>query len=42
MSKDKPTPLLAIKMWNFYTILMQQPVIFFTHSHFFSVHYLFS
>ena len=24
MFKDKPTPLLAIKMWNFYTTLMQQ------------------
>ena len=35
MSKDKPTPLLAIKMWNFYTILMQRPVIVFTYSHLF-------
>ena len=26
MSKDKLTSLLAIKMWNFYTILMQQPL----------------
>ena len=35
MSKDKLTSLLATKMWNFYTILMQQPlflhiVIFFS------------
>ena len=33
MSKDKPIPLVAIKMWNFYTTLMQQIVIFFAHSH---------
>ena len=38
MSKDKSTLSLAIKMYknsNCYTILMQQPVIFFAH-HFFS------
>ena len=37
--KGKPTPLLAIKTWNFYTTLMQQLVIFFTHGHFFSTVY---
>ena len=30
MPKDKLTLLLAIKMCNFYTILMQQPLIVFT------------
>ena len=40
MSKDKPTPFLAIKMWNFYTTLNTGTlygvlVIFFTHSHLF-------
>ena len=30
MSKDKLMLLLAIKMCNFYTILMQQPLIVFT------------
>ena len=33
MSKEKPTLLLAIKMWNLCTILMRRTVIFFTHSH---------
>ena len=35
MSKDKPTHLLQIKLWNFYTILMRQSVIVFTSSHLF-------
>ena len=39
MSKDKPTPFLAMKKT---ILLMQQPVIFFMYSHFFSVQYLFS
>ena len=34
-SKDKPTPLFTIKIWNFHTILMQPLVIFLTHSHLF-------
>ena len=29
MSKDKSTPLFAIKMQNFYTVLMWRPGIFF-------------
>ena len=41
LSKDKVTPLFVIKMWNYYTILMQQPVIFFTQS-LFSAQYLFT
>ena len=28
MPKDKRTYLLAVKMWNFYTILMPRPLIF--------------
>ena len=35
MSKDKPTHLFQIKMWNFYTILMRQSVIVFTYSQLF-------
>ena len=35
MSKDKPTPLPAMKMRNCYTILMRQPAIVFTHGHLF-------
>ena len=34
MSKDNLTSLLAIKLWNFYTILMQQTLIVFTYSHY--------
>ena len=41
MSTDKHIYLLAIKMLNFYTILMRQLIIFFTQL-FFSVQYLFS
>ena len=35
MFEDKSTSLLAITMWNFYTTLMRQLVIFFTHSQLF-------
>ena len=31
MSKDKPTPLLAINMWSFYTVLMRRPAIILTY-----------
>ena len=35
MSKDKPTHLFQIKMWNFYTTLMRQSVIVFSYSQLF-------
>ena len=35
MFRDKPIPLLQIKMWNFYAILMRRSVIVFTYSHLF-------
>ena len=42
MSKDEPIPFLAIKMWNFYTILMERPVIVFIYGHLFlcSIYYV--
>ena len=35
MSKDKPTPLLQIKTWNFYTMLMRRSIIVSTYGHLF-------
>ena len=35
MFRDKPIPLLQIKMWNFYAILMRRSDIVFTYSHLF-------
>ena len=35
MSKDKSAPLLATNIWNFYTIFIKRPIIFFTHCHLF-------
>ena len=35
MSKEKPTLLLVMNIWNFYTILKRQPAIFFTYIHLF-------
>ena len=41
MSKDEPTDLLAVKMWNFSTTLIQRSVIFFTQSSFSLQHILY-